>query len=194
MRNRSAFPNRQHTPDTLRDELTQAERAGSATEIADLALLVANAERPKGAPKLPGAGPAGNRQAQRRYQRNRTWDTSSHNTARRTPRVGDYMLCPDKRVYLISHIEGDDYISHDVPGARCHISQLTIVDGPDRAPAPELAPAKESHVACEALLVEALAGSETFYQGVWDAYEVQDWAALERALRAYEARLAALGV
>ena len=187
MRDPSAFSNRKHTPDSLREELVAAQRAGSPAEIADLALLIANAERPKGTPKLDGAGPAANRQAQRRYQRNRTWDQNAHNTNRRKPVIGDYMRCPDGRVYPITHIDADRYIS-DVAGKPyiwCHVSQLTIVDGPTApSPAPAPTPGPDAlHEACEAL-----------YQGIWDAYEVQDWAALERALRAYEARLATLGV
>lgn len=185
MREPSLFPNKKHTPDTMREELEHARRAGSAREIADLALLIQNAERPKGSPCLPGTTRARNRQAQRRYNRERTFGQSHRNPGRKVPCVGDYVRVPNGEVWLVTSIEADCIHSDLVQGAgyrHCLTKLATVVEGAAQAPAQ--APAKPDTLpACEAL-----------YQGVWDAYEVQDWSAVERALRAYETALAALGV
>jgi len=170
---------RKHTPDSLRHELNMT---GNPAEIADISLLISNAERPKGSPQLPGVAPASNRQAQRRYHRERTRDQNSvRNTARRVPAVGDYVRVPDGQVWLVTQIAGDVVRSDDQPGCLgyrgCPVGLVTIVDAPT-APTPSAPLPPASNGRAEA--------AEALYQGVWDAYEVQDWAALERALRAYE--------
>lgn len=185
-RTESNTPNRKHTPDTLRVELEQAQRAGSAQECTDLALLIANAQRPKGAPPLPGAVQARNRQGQRRYQRERTWDQNAHNVSRRRPGVGDWVEDLTGARWTVTRIEGDQLV-HDVPKEmirRWPMGVVKIVDGPRPAPAPAPEAATDARAeACEVL-----------YNAVWDAFEAQSWESCERALRAYEASLAALGV
>jgi hypothetical protein len=166
----------------MRAELDLAQRAGSASEIADLSLLISNAERRAGTPKLDGVGPAANRQAQRRYNRERTYDqNSARNPHRRLPTVGDYVRVPSGQVWLVTHVIGDmirNDLGPDSPYNSCPIALCTIVDAPVQAPeAPD-----GRFQACE-----------TLYQAIWDAYEVQSWDGLERALRAYEATLASLG-
>ena len=167
---------RKHTPDALRHELSVT---GNSAEIADLSLLIMNSERPKGAPRLEGVSAASNRQAQRRYHRERTRDQNGvRNPTRRAPAVGDHVRVPDGQVWLVTHLDGDMIRSDLGAGLnRCPVGLVTIVDAPT-APAPSAPLPPASNGRAEA--------AEALYQGVWDAYEVQDWAALERALRAYE--------
>ena len=184
-RAKSTLPNTKHTPDTMREEYARAKRSGSKVEMADLTLLIANAERPKGAPLLPGVLQARNRQGQRRYSRDRTKAQHAMNPERRDPIVGDYVRVPNDEIWLVTSVVGDLVRSDDQPGCLgfryCPIKYTTIVDGPVTTSA---APAQDARAeACEAL-----------YQATWDAFDAQDWPALERALRAYEATLAALGV
>lgn len=185
MRTTTNYPNRKHTPETMRDELTAAQRSGKPQEISDLSLLILNAERPTGAPPLPGVDKARNRQGMRRYARAKPAGVPLR---RSQVLVGDWVEDPTHARWRVTRIHKDT-AWYEIPGApsiNCHVSQLTIVNGP--IPAPTEAPALEVRPDARAEACEAL------YQGVWDAYEVQDWTALERALRAYETRLAALGV
>jgi len=158
--------------------------------MADLALLIENAERPKGAPLLPGAAKARARQGQRRHSRNVMAPGRSYTDYQahpRAPKLTDWVEDLSGARWRVTRITADT-CWHDLPGEpviNCPIKFLKIVDGPAPERAPSVAPPAPDgrFAACEAL-----------YQGIWDAYEVQDWAKLETALRAYEATLAALGI
>src|SRR5262245_11111754 len=132
MRRSSNYPNRKHTPTTMREEFAHAQRAGSAGEMSDLLLLIANAERPGGAPMLAGALQARNRQGQRRYNRERTFDQSTRNGARRDPVPGDHVRVPNDEVWLVTSLQADMIRSDDQPGCpgfrSCPIKLCTIVD------------------------------------------------------------------
>lgn len=171
-----------HTPESLRLELENARKGGSQSEIADLALLVMNAERPKGAPRLDGASQAANRQSQRRYQRARTRDQNTARPSfRRKPAVGDYVRVPNGEVWLVTSLSGSYIKSDEQPGClgyrSCPIAMCTIVDGP-AAPAPASPPVPPTAPVDDVL-----------YHACWDALEAQSWDALEVALRAYESAL-----
>jgi hypothetical protein len=173
-----------HTPDALLNELEIARRNGTASEINDLTLLLQNAERPKGAPKLPGAAQAANRQAQRRYQRTHTRDqNTARNPERRKPAIGDWVQVPNGERWLVTSIDGGSVRSDKQPGCpgyrHCSIGQVTIVDGPDDAP-PVARPVQGAE--------------EALYHAIWDVVDTmpldKSRDALETVLRAYEARLA----
>lgn len=168
------------TTEMLATELDVARRAGSVAEMADLSLLITNADRPKGTPALPGAKEAGNRQAQRRYNRTHTRDQNgARNPHRRAPAVGDHIRTPDGRIWPVTRVDGKMIWSDLGPGTplnSCPIEYCTIVD----LPAPSGPP-----VATQA----PTPAGETLYHACWDALESNDWMALEGALRAYEASL-----
>jgi hypothetical protein len=182
-------------PEALLAELEIARRGGSMNEIDDLSLLLQNAERPKGSPKIPGAAQAANRQAQRRYNRTHTRDqNSAKHPDRRKPVPGDYVRVPNGEHWLVTSLVGTLVRSDDQPGCLgmrcCPIGMVTIVDGPAVAPSP-------TPVATPAPSPVADA-TETLYHACWDALDraATDLSApplstmLETALRAYEASLA----
>lgn len=187
MRDPSNYPNRRHTPETMRDELTAAHRMGKPQEITDLALLIQNAERPKGARPLPGAAQARNRQGMRRFNREKLPAGVSYDNPRRTQvLVTDWVEDPAGARWRVSRIVGDTawYDVPDKPTINCPVKLLRIVNGPHAptpAPsAPALPPASNGRA-------EA---AEALYQATWDVLDKEDgssWReALERALRAYE--------
>jgi hypothetical protein len=189
MRTTSNYPNRRHTPDSMRDELMAAQRMGKEQEIADLSLLIQNAERPKGRPALPGVQAARNRQGMRRFNREKIPGRAYINPVRAL-QIGDWVEDPSGARWRVSRIHGD-VVWYDEPGqptVNCPVKLLRMVEPPASAPRAPTAPrVQETPVA-------VLTACEALYQGVWDAYEVQDWTALERALRAYEVKLSELGV
>lgn len=180
-----------HTPETMAEELDRARRTGSRTEIDDLQLLIANAQRPKGSQALLGTKEATNRQAQRRYGRNRTWDQSAKNPDRRAPRKGDYVRVPDGQVWLVTSVDGQMVRSDHLPGMpgfrSCPLGQCELVDAPETDPVVASAPAVVAPA-------PAARAEEVLYHACWDVLDNHTFTpetrdALEMVLRAYEATL-----
>jgi hypothetical protein len=165
-----------HTVDTMKVELETARRVGSMAEMNDLMLLIRNASQFRGAPALPGAIAARNRQNQRRHTRARRYERETT----KAPLVGRWVRCLDGTVTCIEAVDGDVYFCEG--GITVMADSVTPVDGPVRRvgdyvpPVPLPAPAQGVPAYAEAL-----------YQAAWDALEKADWAALEAALRAFEA-------
>jgi len=188
-REHSLLPNRKHTVASLTEELESARRSGRAQEIADLSLLIQNAQRPKGAPCLPGTAQARNRQGARRHNREKLPPGKDYNqnTERRLPKVTDWIETIAGDRWQVTRVTAD-LVWHDVPGeplTSCPFKYCRIVDGP-RKPG-EQSPPNDPCALCRA--------GETLYHAIWDVIDTMiagsERDALEQAARTYEETLQA---